>query len=185
MGATATFDNARLSEAMSTLSKLSGRSFKTVVQSEATKVLEKASSLTVKADVKKIQASIQKTNDPKKRRMLTYRLAAIGLAKRAFYELAQKMALPNLPKVPAYVIKAQSPKMLSSDTDAKESGFGASYIITGVIDGSRTYPGAAMFSAINKAMRGRANYFKTLMKKGALDHLESLLRQYPFLKVIK
>jgi len=171
---TAEFDSYHLSAAMQRLAKISGRDFETIVRNEATKVLESASRNTVKAN----RAAIEKTKDPEYKAEM---LAAIGLAKRAFYELAVAIGLPEM-KVPAYVKKATSKNATDSDTGYQLQGTGSKFVILGTISASRSYPGAKMYPAINKAMTSRARYFFKAFHKGWLDKAKDMQGRYPWMK---
>jgi hypothetical protein len=170
---TASFDHEGLRSAISRLAKISGADMSTVVRGEAMKVLESASAKTVKAD----RAKIEKTRDPKLRKK---RLAAIGLARRAFYELARDAGLGG--KYPAYVRNAKSP-LQDRGTSGKVTVRGKKSEFIGRIAGFRSYPGAAMYRALNSAMWSRANSFRMAMRKGFLDNAQGIARRYPWLKV--
>jgi hypothetical protein len=171
---TAEFDSAALSSAMKQLAQISGRDFETVVRNEGAKVLEAASKSTVKAD----RSLIEKTKDPELRAL---RIAAMGLAKRAFYELASAMGLAAI-KVPAYVQKATSKNASDSDTSSTTEGSGSKFVLIGSIAGHRSYPGAKMYSAINGAMRKRANYFRKALKEGWLKKAKDIEGRYPWMR---
>ena len=108
-------------------------------------------------------------------------LAAIGLAKRAFWELGQAIGLPEV-KVPAYVKNATSENATDSDTGYTLQGTGYKFVILGTISASRSYPGAGMYWGINKAMTSRAKYFFLAFNKGWLDKAKDMQRRYPWMK---
>jgi hypothetical protein len=171
---TAEFDSYRLSAALTELSKISGRDFRDVVENEATRVLEKASKNTVKAS----RESIEKTRDPELKKL---RIAAIGLAKRAFWELANALNIQTF-GVPAYVGKARSKTASDSDTSGERQGNGPRFTLIGRIPAHRSYPGAEMFKAINDALYTRARYFEISAARKWLETAKGLEQRYPWMK---
>jgi hypothetical protein len=110
---------------------------------------------------------------------LKERLAARGLLKKGWYQLAADLG--KIISAPAYVKKATTPNGdYPEDASANETGEGSKYTITGTL--SRTYD-RRIYTALRKAINKRTAYFVRSLKKGLLDNSKLVAARYPGLYV--
>ncbi len=168
-----TMDTSRINGALAELSRITGRDFRDVVRSETQKILEKAVSNTPVATVE----LINKTTNPGLR---ARRLAARGLLKKVWVQVAAKLGMA-VEGVPAYVDRAAAPGGdYPEDAVASEKGQGTKFSIEGA--SFRIYD-PRIIGALQRAMNGRANYFRTNLRKGVFDKAEEIAKKYPGLSV--
>jgi hypothetical protein len=166
-------DTTRINGALSELARITGRDFKDVVRSEMQKILEKAVNNTPVATV----ALINQTKNPQLR---ARRLAARGLLKKVWVQVADKLAMA-LSGVPAYVGRAEtSSGDYPEDAEVKETGVGSKFSIDGA--SYRIYD-PRIIGAFASAMNGRANFFRTNLRRGVFDKAETIAKKYPGLTV--
>jgi hypothetical protein len=165
-------DTTRINGALSELARITGRDFKDVVRSEMQKILEKAVSNTPVATV----ALINQTRNPQLR---ARRLAARGLLKKVWVQVADKLSMAVA--APGYVGGATTSKGdYPEDAEVKETGVGSKFSIDGA--SYRIYD-PRIISAFRSAMNGRANFFRTNLRKGVFDKAETIAKKYPGLTV--
>lgn len=170
---TATMDSSRINGALAELARITGKDFKDVVRAEMQKILEKAVANTPVATV----ALINQTKNPQLR---ARRLAARGLLKKVWAQVADKLGM-SLAGVPAYVGRATTAQGdYPEDAVASEKGVGSKFSIDGA--SYRVYD-PRIISAFSKAMNGRANFFRTNLRNGVFDKAEDIARKYPGLFV--
>lgn len=170
---TANMDTSRINGALAELSRITGKDFKDVVRSEMTKILEKAVSNTPVATVE----LINRTKNPDLR---ARRLAARGLLKKVWAQIAGKLGMA-LDGVPAYVDRAEAPGGdYPEDAVAAEKGVGSNFSIEGA--SYRVYD-PRIIGAFARAMNGRANFFRQNLRKGVFDKAAAIAAKYPGLKV--
>jgi hypothetical protein len=166
-------DTSRINGALAELARITGKDFKDVVDSEMQKILEKAVSNTPVATV----ALINKTKNPGLR---TRRLAARGLSKKGWVQVADKLGI-SLDGVPGYVGLANTSQGdYPEDAIATKKGVGSKYSIDGA--NFRVYD-PRIIGAFAKAMNGRVNFFRQNLRKGVFDKAETIAAKYPGLTV--
>lgn len=166
-------DTSRINGALAELSRISGRDFRDVVRSEMGKILEKAVANTPVATV----ALINQTKNPQLR---ARRLAARGLLKKVWVQIAGKLGMA-IDGVPAYVERSAAPSGdYPEDAVAGEKGQGSKYSIDGA--SYRVYD-PRIVGAFARAMNGRASFFRANLRKGVFQKAEQIAAKYPGLKV--
>lgn len=166
-------DTSRLNGALNELARITGRDFRDVVRSEMGKILEKAVSNTPVATVSLI-------NETKNPALRARRLAARGLLKKVWLQIAGKLGMA-VEGVPAYVDRAQTASGdYPEDAVAAEKGQGSKFSIEGA--SYRIYD-PRIIGAFSRAMNGRANFFRQNLRKGVFDKAEQIAAKYPGLKV--
>lgn len=152
---------------------MTGRDYRDVVRSEGQKILEKAVSNAAAASVE----LINKTKSPTLR---AQKLAARGLQKKVFAQIGDKLNM-SLEGVPAYVERAIAPSGdHPEDAIASENTSGSKFSIDCRAD--RFYD-PTVFSALAKAVNGRAGFFRSNLRNGVFDKVETIARKYPGLTV--
>jgi hypothetical protein len=202
-----TIDNQNMTNALKALQKVTGASFREVVRFEAGKALEAAIKFTPALQVQKIKANYEKRPvqvvDGKlyflpasgtkrkypvslwlkilaaKKRSLDRRLAARGLAKKAWSQLAQTLGIAV--KIPAAFSKAEHRgKDYPQNATATENKSGAAFYIQG--RNTRLYARGTV-AAINRGINGRAKFFATNLRKGVFKKNSEIAARYPGLSV--
>ena len=94
--------------------------------------------------------------------------------------MAERWGL-ELKQIPKYALAATTPSGdHPEDAQGREVVSGASYSLHGEI--TRAYwPG--MFSAVAGGINGRVNFFRTNLRRGVFDKLETIARKYKGLQI--
>lgn len=165
-------DTTRINGALAALARITGRDFKDVTRSEMREILKKAVSNTPVATVALIKLT-------KNQALQARRLAARGLLKKVFVQIGDKLGMDV--EHPAYVGRAEAPGGdYPEDAEVAEKGIGSKFSIDGA--SYRVYD-PRIIGAFAKAMNGRANFYRTNLRKGFLDKAEGIAKQYPGLTV--
>jgi hypothetical protein len=202
-----TIDDKSMTNALRALQKVTGASFREVVRFETGKILESAIKRTPALQVQKIKENYEKRPvqvvDGKlyflpasgtkrkypvalwakilaaKKRSLDRRLAARGLAKKAWSQLAQTLGIAV--KIPAAFSKAtHRGKDYPQNATATENKSGAAFFIQG--RNTRLYARGTV-AAISRAIKGRTSYFATNLRKGVFKTNSEIAARYPGLSV--
>jgi hypothetical protein len=158
---------------MHELARITGKDFNDVIKAEGVSALEGMITRTDAAS----KELIERTKNPEVR---AAKLAAIGLAKKVYAQVADKWGL-QVTKIPQYALAATTRSGdHPDDAQGREVVKGGEYSLHGEV--SRLYwPG--MFRAIAGGINGRVGYFRTNLRKGVFDKFEEIATKYKGLHV--
>ena len=170
---TTQLDDSRIRGALEELARLNGKDFEAPTRAEAGKALEEAMSRTDAAQL----SLINQTKNPEWR---AQKIAARGLQKKVWAQLASKLGL-QLSNVPEYVYSASTPRGdYPEDAEGRLKNGGTSFALEGSI--FRSYwPG--IFSALSQAMESRRASYRSGLRDGVFDKAEAIARKYPGMSV--
>lgn len=161
-------DTSNLTPCLQALAQLTGRDYRDVVRSETEAILSKAVSNTP-------AASVELINKTKSERLRAQKLAARGLQKKVFVQIGDKLGLSV--DRPAYVDRATAPGGdYPEDAHGKETVSGKKFSVDCQAD---RYYDPNVFSALAKAVNGRAGFFRRNMRAGVFKSVETIARKYP------
>jgi hypothetical protein len=189
--------------ALRELARITGASYEDVVEHETYKALEiavrrtpaaKASSIRkrradrqwITLDGKryrlgrKYNPALQARLDASMQRGLKRDLLSRGLLKKSWVQIGSELGVTI--KAPGYVMSAKAENGdFSSNAGAKRISRGKGFYIE--CTNARPYGYSFRIKAIASAIRGRAKYFRTNLKKGVMDDASKIAKAYPGLIV--
>jgi hypothetical protein len=149
------------------LSRLTGKEYRDVVRAELGAILSTSVRNTAAASLE----SINKTRDPEWR---AQKIAAIGLQKKVFVQIGDKLGISV--DHPQYVARAAAPSGdHPEDAEGKETASGKKFSLDCV---SHRFYDPTVFSVVAKAINGRASFFRRNLRKGVFESMDKMAAKY-------